>query len=1803
MKITKPYRILVLVLCSLCAWIPQTVLSQDNSTEWTEKNIYPESPRAWEFRHVSMPIPSLATGAATFNVGIYDLNVHDFSLPVKLTYCAGGIKVDAEYAPVGYGWSLLPSLRTTRKIMGRPDECFPKCTSQVKNDYGMQYQSITSTYATEKNEINLNPDKDDKYRYDPEHDIFTIHLPDKSITAIYDSGTLYAPGCKEYKLECDDDITYIKVTDPLGRVYNFDETGTCNGTDMMRTEWLLTSITLPSRDKIKINWSQPFSRIQQRFWNANYAAFDSNLDSNPGISTSMIDNLGMSAETNFFNDKNLNSIEFPGGKIEFSYKSYIGLDMLESIIVKDLSGNIVKKAVLGRGTSEYESKLLGSITVSGEGTYTFEYDNHHFEHPDGRDLWGFYNGKSNSYALSPSLTIKQSSWWRTPYPKEIPGANRADDYEYIQANMLKKATYPTGGICEWEYEPHRFKTVSPKHQEIMELIGDTAMSCGGGLRVKRMALYKKVNDPNPIIQEFEYGWNGNGLGNCISAPLLSTFISIENRAHATWTDGRIPTTFEDKLLTVNRRSNYMDYKYSTSPIWYDSIMIKYNEGRELHIFKEIIPQDAEMSSNFTIIPTNLNRVFSQGIQEVRIETQKNSGAGFKTVKVQSFAYESTGDGYYWGNYKIHRNWIQNGNKDFAPDFSFKGLCYYLDENLTFDGTFLPVEALLTPKSNAYSVYTYTIEPYYERLVSKTTEEFTSNGTVRGIEQFQYKPSTNLVCKKTIGDGTNEMSIEYSYAEGQSASVKAEMEEANVVGLVTSAVKTFKGAKSGYKMDISRISANVFCPVKVWKIRDNVQWTYTHYSYDGRGNMTEADGIYDGLVRRWTWDALGIYPLSESVGTLKKTAEWKSLVGVASLTDAAGIKNRFEYDSEGRLVSVYTNSKIREKYSYRINQDGNNMLTSTKMLSSAGGNVKTQRFDGLGRLWGDFDKINGNYVGVLTQYDDMDRVWRVWAPVSVSSSDVTEGALSSAAKNYYGDTRPFNEKEYEESPYSMVEYNTKAGSSWAGHPAETKRLANGSSSYSCLHYSVSGAGVKNEGYYKAGELSVSASVDEDGVSTETYTDFRGLQVCKKIGNDAVYYVYDEYGDLRYVLPPGLSGTMSRSDSRMKKLAYWYDYDSHGNLISKHLPGVGEWEYKYDPAGRLVAEHTIDHPAGSWRLYGYDNCGRRVIAMDISTGDAQASAWASACRTAVVSSGGDGAYSFSPSWSGVCTVVWANYYDTYDFIAANSLGADFSFKSGVISSNGTSVSVDARLMQPKGLQTGCYTGAGFEVYYYNNEGLRIQSYATGYNQGRCTETYTYDGQPSHRKITYDSSSPLKDMDVVFTYDGGGRLIKKEVLQSAVAKASSTQKSGISVHWSDTATVSCSYSPLGLLEKETFGNGSYIKRKYDVHGWIKSRDYSTGATSFSEELTYADGSWPCYNGNISSKTWRGHRYDYRYDSRNRLTSASYHSITSSSNKANFSTSYAYDERSSLVEINRKGVVGLSPLVSIESPEGEVYGKLDGITVDYDGNRPVRYANSCDGDNYPGRVGVGVLEKAATITYDYAGRVCSDSGRGIEQIDYNNDGLPTAIYFTEGAVHLMSYDGLGRHLTTKCYEPVKSVVIGGGPGALKCSTSREYYGDGQIVENGSLAMSRYGGGYFDSDGSPFYYFSDYQGNNISVVDNKGNVCQSTDYYPYGEVWRLDNALTLGTKNTFLYSDKEYLSMDGLHEYDFSARRQTPAVPGFNRMDTECEKYYDINPYVFCAGNPVNAIDPSGKLTIFINGFHFGDGESAKYWGGFDKK
>ena len=128
-----------------------------------------------------------------------------------------------------------------------------------------------------------------------------------------------------------------------------------------------------------------------------------------------------------------------------------------------------------------------------------------------------------------------------------------------------------------------------------------------------------------------------------------------------------------------------------------------------------------------------------------------------------------------------------------------------------------------------------------------------------------------------------------------------------------------------------------------------------------------------------------------------------------------------------------------------------------------------------------------------------------------------------------------------------------------------------------------------------------------------------------------------------------------------------------------------------------------------------------------------------------------------------------------------------------------------------------------------------------------------------------------------------------------------------------------------------------------------------------------------------------------------------------------------------------------------------------------------------------------------------------------------------------------------------------------------------------GGFAAARYlyddAGGYFDGRGRACYYMPDYQGNNLGVVDADGHLVQRTDYYPYGEAWRQPEA----DINPWLYSDKELLSVDGQHEYDFGARRYTPGFPMFTTPDPLSEARPWHSPYLFCGANPVMNTDPTG--------------------------
>ena len=214
--------------------------------------------------------------------------------------------------------------------------------------------------------------------------------------------------------------------------------------------------------------------------------------------------------------------------------------------------------------------------------------------------------------------------------------------------------------------------------------------------------------------------------------------------------------------------------------------------------------------------------------------------------------------------------------------------------------------------------------------------------------------------------------------------------------------------------------------------------------------------------------------------------------------------------------------------------------------------------------------------------------------------------------------------------------------------------------------------------------------------------------------------------------------------------------------------------------------------------------------------------------------------------------------------------------------------------------------------------------------------------------------------------------------------------------------------------------------------------------------------------------------------------------------------------------------------------------------------------------------------------GNMTKDRNKGISNITYNTMNLPSRIEFENGSRATYLYSADGTKLQVK-YETSYAGLLASGPPSGSASTAIaqthtiDYVGD-KIYEDGVLSRILIEGGYVDYSGeTPIYhtYLTDHQGNVRVVVDENAAVKQVNHYYPYGALFAES---TNGNVQPYKYNGKKLDRMHGLDWYDHGARHNDAAIGRWHVMDPLCEKYYDVSPYAYCAGDPVNAIDPDGK-------------------------
>ena len=85
-------------------------------------NYVPVSPVSEELmKHIMCPV-NYNTGKVELSIPIYEIRTRDFTLPLRLQYDSGGIKVSAGNGVAGLGWNVDFGPTVTRSIQGNPDE-------------------------------------------------------------------------------------------------------------------------------------------------------------------------------------------------------------------------------------------------------------------------------------------------------------------------------------------------------------------------------------------------------------------------------------------------------------------------------------------------------------------------------------------------------------------------------------------------------------------------------------------------------------------------------------------------------------------------------------------------------------------------------------------------------------------------------------------------------------------------------------------------------------------------------------------------------------------------------------------------------------------------------------------------------------------------------------------------------------------------------------------------------------------------------------------------------------------------------------------------------------------------------------------------------------------------------------------------------------------------------------------------------------------------------------------------------------------------------------------------------------------------------------------------------------------------------------------------------------------------------------------------------------------------------------------------------------------------------------------------
>jgi len=811
--------------------------------------------------------------------------------------------------------------------------------------------------------------------------------------------------------------------------------------------------------------------------------------------------------------------------------------------------------------------------------------------------------------------------------------------------------------------------------------------------------------------------------------------------------------------------------------------------------------------------------------------------------------------------------------------------------------------------------------------------------------------------------------------------------------------------------------------------------------------------------------------------------------------------------------------------------------------------------------------------------------------------------------------------FENSPLNRVMKQGAPGSAWqpAQHPVRHAYSTNISNDVR-LWTVNSNNSISTSGFYLPGKLYKTVIKDENWApasnldsllrTTEEYKDLQGNVVLKRsyikngsnVDSVQTYYIYDDFGLLRYVLPPlavkkrGTQSYLDPSIQLVKDLCYYYQYDPRKRMIIKQLPGAGQVHLVYDNRDRLIASQDANQRVASkWLVTKYDHLNRPVMTafkyFNPSESRESLQTFLNTFQGTMYESRIEGGIgynlsSLNPKFSLTETdLLTITYYDSYQISDTLKFYENDTVR---VSNYYNSVTNKHYSEQTRSLITGTrvkvlndyehtagqFTWLSTTIYYDDKyrpiQKLRDLKSSNSYDREIISTLYDFIGKPKKVCTRQIFRGKVNTVTESYFYDHADRLVQ---IKHKLNKGT------------DQVLASMEYNDLGQLKRKTLhgqiGAGIQdLNYAYNIRGWLDSINSpsvnplasSTKKLNLGLYYNNVPAGMPAsaqYNGNISSIVWNTpvatlpsdttffpaykKGYAFFYDNLNRLTASVYRENkdfakgTGANNER-----YTYDLNGNILSLSRylKGK-----------------GKIDSLTYTYKNSNISNLLDKvADASGTNGFVDG--TNTSSDYFYDGNGNLTADLNKGYTSILYNYLNLPKQIGTTNKRIKYI-YDASGMKLA-------------------KVSTDNDtnYYAGNFVYNGSSLQYIIHEEGHCDLGGYK-YYLKDHLGSVHMVVNTteiSGKIERQTDYYPFGMTIAEYN----GSVVEYGYNGKELQDdvIDGkdLNWYDYGARFYDAQIGRWTTIDPSAEEMKDMSPYNYCGNNPVSRMDPDGRKYLNDN-------------------